>query len=95
LTPALLLRRKRPVTVSPPQPALGAGVRVPGFPGRHAGKVCAAHDPGERLDHGYEHELNYLKVYAYRIRRKLGDDHGHVLHSDPSVGYRLAVDGGP
>jgi two-component system, OmpR family, KDP operon response regulator KdpE len=25
---------------------------------------------------GYEDELNYLKLYAYRIRRKLGDEPG-------------------
>jgi two-component system, OmpR family, KDP operon response regulator KdpE len=29
-------------------------------------------------------------VYAYRIRRKLGDEDGNFLQSDPSVGYRLA-----
>ena len=39
---------------------------------------------------GYENEVNYLKVYAYRVRRKLGDEEGHFLQSDPSVGYRLA-----
>ena len=44
--------------------------------------------------HGYEHELKNLKAYAYRIRRKLSDDHWQFLQSDPSVGYRLAVDGG-
>jgi DNA-binding response OmpR family regulator len=30
-------------------------------------------------------------VYAYRIRRKLGDEAGQLLQSDPAVGYRLAV----
>jgi hypothetical protein len=29
-------------------------------------------------------------VYAYRIRRKLNDEKGQLLQSDPSVGYRLA-----
>ena len=38
---------------------------------------------------GYERESHYLKVCAYRIRRKLGDEAGHFLQSDPSVGYRL------
>jgi len=38
---------------------------------------------------GYARELHYLKVYAYRIRRKLHDENGHFLQSDPSVGYRL------
>ena len=38
-------------------------------------------------------EMNYLKVYAYRIRRKLGDEGGQILQSDPSVGYRLMPPG--
>ena len=38
---------------------------------------------------GYTKEQqHYLKVYAYRIRRKLGDERGQFLQSDPSVGYR-------
>ena len=41
----------------------------------------------------YRDEVNYLKVYAYRIRRKLGDERGLFLQSDPSVGYRLAPPG--
>ena len=36
-----------------------------------------------------ERETHYLKVYAYRIRRKLHDEGGEFLQSDPSVGYRL------
>jgi two-component system, OmpR family, KDP operon response regulator KdpE len=38
----------------------------------------------------YASELRDLKVYAYRIRRKLGDEQGNFLLSDRSVGYRLA-----
>jgi DNA-binding response OmpR family regulator len=41
----------------------------------------------------YVRDLHYLKVYAYRIRRKLGDEGGHILQSDPSVGYRLLPPG--
>jgi two-component system, OmpR family, KDP operon response regulator KdpE len=40
---------------------------------------------------GYVKELHYLKVYAYRIRRKLNDEKGQILQSDPSVGYRLTA----
>ncbi len=36
---------------------------------------------------------HYLKVYAYRLRRKLADENGRFLQSDPSVGYRLAPPG--
>jgi hypothetical protein len=35
-------------------------------------------------------EVSYLKVYAYRIRRKLGAEDGRFRQSDPSAGYRLA-----
>ena len=42
---------------------------------------------------GYVNEHHYLKVYAYRIRKKLHDEQGKFLENDPSVGYRLAVDG--
>jgi two-component system KDP operon response regulator KdpE len=61
---------------------------------RHAGKVCTRRMILENVwGPGYASELNYLKVYAYRIRRKLGDERGQFLQSDPSVGYRLAVPG--
>jgi hypothetical protein len=32
-------------------------------------------------------------MYAFRIRRKLGDESGQILQSDPSVGYRLMPPG--
>jgi len=61
------------------------------FLARHAGKVCTRRMILENVwGPGYVHEVNYLKVYAYRIRRKLGDEDGNFLQSDPSVGYRLA-----
>jgi two-component system, OmpR family, KDP operon response regulator KdpE len=61
---------------------------------RHAGKVCTRRMILESVwGPGYASELNYLKVYVYRIRRKLGDERGEFLQSDPSVGYRLATPG--
>ncbi len=64
------------------------------FMALHAGKVCTRRMILENVwGAGYGSEVNYLKVYAYRIRRKLGDDSGHFLQSDPSVGYRLAWNG--
>ncbi len=60
------------------------------FLARHAGKVVTRKMILENVwGPGYLSEVNYLKVYAYRIRRKLGDDEGNFLQSDPSVGYRL------
>jgi two-component system, OmpR family, KDP operon response regulator KdpE len=41
----------------------------------------------------YSKEMHYLKVYAYRLRKKLHDEGGHFLQSDPSVGYRLIPPG--
>jgi two-component system KDP operon response regulator KdpE len=58
---------------------------------RNVGKVCTRRMILENVwGPGYASELHYLKVYAYRIRRKLGDEQGNFLQSDPSVGYRLA-----
>jgi two-component system, OmpR family, KDP operon response regulator KdpE len=57
---------------------------------RHVGKVCTRRMILESVwGAGYGTELHYLKVYAYRIRRKLNDEKGRFLQSDPSVGYRL------
>ncbi len=59
---------------------------------RYVGKVCTRRMILENVwGPGYEKELHYLKVYAYRIRRKLGDENGQFLQSDPAVGYRLAA----
>jgi two-component system, OmpR family, KDP operon response regulator KdpE len=57
---------------------------------RHVGKVCTRRMIMENVwGPGYVGDMHYLKVYAYRIRKKLHDEHGHFLQTDPSVGYRL------
>jgi two-component system, OmpR family, KDP operon response regulator KdpE len=57
---------------------------------RNAGKVCTRQMIMEAVwGPQYARETHYLKVYAYRIRRKLHDEAGDFLQSDPSVGYRL------
>jgi two-component system KDP operon response regulator KdpE len=59
---------------------------------RNAGKVCTRRMILENVwGPAYVSELHYLKVYAYRIRRKLGDEEGNILQSDPAVGYRLVM----
>jgi two-component system KDP operon response regulator KdpE len=61
---------------------------------RYAGKVCTRRMILESVwGPQYGREMHYLKVYAYRIRRKLGDESGQILQSDPSVGYRLMPPG--
>ena len=57
---------------------------------KHAGKVCThqmilEHVWGPR----YGTENHYLRVYAYRLRRKLGDTDGRFLRTLPGVGYEL------
>jgi two-component system KDP operon response regulator KdpE len=65
-----------------------------GYLARNAGKVCTRRMILENVwGPGYTRELSYLKVYAYRIRRKLHDESGQLLQGDPSVGYRLAPPG--
>jgi two-component system, OmpR family, KDP operon response regulator KdpE len=62
------------------------------FLARNAGKVCTRRMILENVwGPGYANELNYLKVYAYRLRRKLHDEQGQFLQSELSVGYRLAA----
>ncbi len=62
------------------------------FLARSAGKICTRRMILENVwGPGYVREVNYLKVYAYRIRRKLGDEDGSFLQSDPSLGYRLMI----
>ena len=57
---------------------------------RNVGKVCTRRMILENVwGPGYAKELHYLKVYAYRLRRKLADESERFLQSDPSVGYRL------
>jgi two-component system KDP operon response regulator KdpE len=61
------------------------------FLARNAGKVCTRRMILENVwGPGYANELNYVKVYAYRIRRKLHDEQGQFLQSEISVGYRIA-----
>ncbi len=59
---------------------------------RHVGKVCTRRMIMENVwGPAYANDMHYLKVYAYRIRKKLHDEQGHFLQNDPSVGYRLNV----
>jgi two-component system KDP operon response regulator KdpE len=57
---------------------------------RHAGKVCTHHMILKDVwGPGYGEESNYLRVYAHRLRKKLGDEEGHVLRTVPGIGYQL------
>jgi two-component system, OmpR family, KDP operon response regulator KdpE len=60
---------------------------------RHAGKICTH---GMILEHvwgpHYGTETQYLRVYVYRLRRKLGDADGKLIRTHPGVGYQLVDD---
>jgi two-component system KDP operon response regulator KdpE len=59
---------------------------------RHAGKVCT-HQMilGSVWGGAYGGEAEYLRVYVYRLRRKLGDA-GVTLRTVSGIGYSLVVD---
>jgi two-component system KDP operon response regulator KdpE len=58
---------------------------------RHAEKVCT-HQMilGSVWGGAYGSEAEYLRVYIYRLRRKLGDA-GRLLHTAPGIGYSLSA----
>jgi two-component system, OmpR family, KDP operon response regulator KdpE len=66
------------------------------FVARHAGKVCT-HQMILRAVWGprYGTETEYLRVYTYRLRRKLGKVPGVELRTVPGIGYRLTAPGEP
>jgi two-component system, OmpR family, KDP operon response regulator KdpE len=60
---------------------------------RHAGKVCTHHMILKDVwGPGYGAESNYLRVYAHRLRKKMGDDDGVLLRTVPGIGYQLVAD---
>ncbi|HEY1828944.1 MAG TPA: response regulator transcription factor [Acidimicrobiales bacterium] len=60
---------------------------------RHAGKVCTHHMILKDVwGPGYGDESNYVRVYAHRLRRKLGDESGTMLRTVPGIGYQLLAD---
>ncbi|MHB8681372.1 MAG: response regulator transcription factor [Acidimicrobiales bacterium] len=63
------------------------------FLARHAGKVVTHRMILQEVwGPHYRTETQYLRVYTYRLRRKLGDDDGTLLRTVPGIGYRLAVE---
>src|SRR5271155_323960 len=60
---------------------------------RHAGKVCTHHMILKDVwGPGYGVESNYVRVYSHRLRKKIGDEDGHVLKTVPGIGYQLVPD---
>lgn len=63
---------------------------------RHTGKICTHHMILKDVwGPGYGAESNYVRVYTHRLRKKIGDDDGHVLKTVPGIGYQLVGDDPP
>ena len=61
---------------------------------RHAGFVLPHHVLLERVwGPDYVDDVQYLKVFVRRLRRKLGDtaDHPRFIHTEWGIGYRFAA----
>jgi two-component system KDP operon response regulator KdpE len=59
---------------------------------RHAGKVCTHQMILQAVwGPGYGAERRYVRVYAHRLRRKLGDADGRMLRNHPGIGYELVA----
>jgi len=59
------------------------------FLARHAGKVCTHHLLLQAIwGAGYGTESHYLRVYAHRLRQKLGSA-GTMLRTHTGIGYQL------
>ncbi|HET9090792.1 MAG TPA: response regulator transcription factor [Acidimicrobiales bacterium] len=59
---------------------------------RNEGRVCTQHMILSAVwGPGYVRETQYLREYAYRLRRKLGDDDGTMLRTRPGIGYQLVA----
>ena len=58
--------------------------------GRHAGRTCT-HQMilGAVWGTGYGREAQYLHAYVHRLRQKLHDGSGTLIHTAPGVGYSL------
>lgn len=62
-----------------------------GFLARHAGQTLTHQMILEEVwGPGFGSEVQYLRVYAYRLRHKLGDPDGVFLRSAPGIGYLIA-----
>jgi two-component system KDP operon response regulator KdpE len=63
---------------------------------RHAGKVCTHQLILKDVwGPGYGAETNYVRVYAHRLRKKMGDDEGRILRTIPGIGYELMAGARP
>jgi len=66
------------------------------FLAQNVGKICTHRMILEHVwGPHYGTETQYLRVYVYRLRRKLGDEKGELLRTNPGVGYQLVDEENP
>jgi two-component system, OmpR family, KDP operon response regulator KdpE len=59
---------------------------------QNAGKVCTHRMVLEAVwGPHYSRATRYLREYAYRVRRKLGDESGTFIVTHPGIGYQLVL----
>ena len=62
------------------------------FLARHAGKTCTHQMVLHQVwGDSYGDEAEYLRVYVYRLRKKLGEKGGGLLRTSPGIGYCLSA----
>jgi two-component system KDP operon response regulator KdpE len=62
------------------------------FLARYPGRVCTHQMILEAVwGPQYRNDSRYLREYAYRVRRKLGDEDGTFIRTHPGIGYELVV----
>lgn len=63
---------------------------------QNAGKVCTHRMVLEAVwGHRHVRDTRYLREYAYRLRRKLGDEEGRFIVTHPGIGYQLVAPEAP
>jgi two-component system KDP operon response regulator KdpE len=60
------------------------------FLARHAGRTCTNQMILKAVwGSGYGDEASYVHAYVHRLRQKLDDESGTLIHTTPGVGYSL------
>ncbi len=59
---------------------------------RHAGRTCTYQMILRAVwGQGYGAESHYVHAYVHRLRHRLSDPSGELIHNSPGVGYRLEM----
>lgn len=60
------------------------------FLARHSGRTCTHQMILSAVwGTGYGDEVQYIHAYVHRLRQKLSDENGNLIHNVPGIGYSL------